>query len=159
MENVKLNLIPGLNNPVCHVSQYDIGRIIRLNLFEGSSIYTLSGNEIIRLNVRKPDNTILEEQLVNTSSTYVTFDTSEQMCPLPGDNVCELSIESNGTIIRSINFLMKVEKSPLYKGIEVESSVEDLDEQVKEAISSMTFDFGLHSKFIDIKTYIYTYVQ
>jgi len=159
MENIKLNLIPGLNNPVCHVSQYDIGRIIRLNLFEGDSVYTLSGNETIRLNVRKPDNTILEEQLANTSSTYVTFDTSEQMCPLPGDNICELSIESNGTIIHSINFLMKVEKSPLYKGIEVNSSVEDLDEQIKETISTMTFDFGLHSKFIDIKTYMYSYVQ
>ena len=157
MENVTLNLIPGLNNPVCHVSQYDVGRIIRLNLFEGSSIYTLSGNEIIRLNVRKPDNTILEERLANTSSTYVTFNTSEQMCPLPGDNICELSIENNGTLIHSINFLMRVEKSPLYKGIEVNSSVEDLDRQIQEVISHMSLNFGLHSKFIDIKTYVYTY--
>lgn len=159
MENVNLNLIPGLNNPVCHVSQYDTGRIIRLNLFEGINIYTLTGNEIIKLNVRKPDNTVLEEQLTNTSSNYVMFSTVEQMCPLYGDNVCELSIEYNGTIIHSINFLMKVEKSPLYKGIEVASSVEDLDKQIKEAISGMSFDFGLHSKFIDIKTYTYTYVQ
>lgn len=157
MENINLDLIPGLNNPVCHVSQYDVGRIIRLNLFEERTVYHLSGNETIKLNIRKPDNTTIEERLENTASTYVTFSTVEQMCPLPGDNICELLIENNGTLMHSINFLMRVEKSPLYKGIEVNSSVEDLDRQIQEAISHMSLNFGLHSKFIDIKTYVYTY--
>lgn len=157
MENINLDLIPGLNNPVCHVSQYDVGRIIRLNLFEERIVYQLSGNETIKLNIRKPDNTTIEERLENTASTYVTFSTVEQMCPLPGDNICELSIENNGTLIHSINFLMRVEKSPLYKGIEVNSSIEDLNSQIQEVISHMSLNFGLHSKFIDIKTYVYTY--
>ncbi len=156
MENITLNLIPGLNNPVCHVSQYDVNRIIRLNLYEGNTIYTLSGSERVILNVRKPDNTVVSSILANTSSSYVTFNTTTQMCPLPGDNVCELSIELNDTIIHSINFLMRVEKSPLYKGIEEASSLENLNTQIQDVIEHMTLNFGLQSKYIDIKTYIYT---
>ena len=157
MEIVNLNLIPGLNNPVCHVSQFDVGRVIRLNLFEGDSVYALTGNETIKLNVRKPDNKVLTRDIVNTSSTYITFTTVEQMCPLPGDNICELSIEYNNVVIKSINFLMRVEKDPLYKGVETQSAIENLDSQIEEVISHMTFDFGLHSTYIDIKTDIYTY--
>ena len=157
MEIINLNLIPGLNNPVCHVSQFDVGRVIRLDLFEGDSVYTLTGNETIKLNVRKPDNKVLTRDITNTSSTYITFTTVEQMCPLPGDNICELSIMSGDTIIKSINFLMRVEKDPLYKGVETQSAIENLDSQIEEVISHMTFDFGLHSTYIDIKTDIYTY--
>lgn len=159
MEIVNINLIPGLNNPVCHVSQFDVGRTIRLNLYEGSSIYTLSGTETIKLNIRKPDNTVLVRDITNTSSTYVTFNTVEQMCPLPGDNICELSITSGNTIIKSINFLMRVEKDPLYKGVETESAIENLDSQIADAVSHMTFNFGLHATYIDIKTDIFSYVE
>ena len=159
MEIVNLNLIPGLNNPVCHVSQFDVGRTIRLNLFDGDSVFTLSGTETITLNIRKPDNTVLTRDISNTSSNYITFNTIEQMCPLPGENVCELSIESNGTVIKSINFLMIVEISPLYKGVESQTAIQDLDSQIEYTISHMTFLFGLHSKFIDIKTYTYTYLD
>ena len=159
MEIININLIPGLNNPVCHVSQFDVGRTIRLNLYEGSSIYTLSGTETIKLNIRKPDNTVLVRDITNTSSTYVTFNTVEQMCPLPGENLCELSISSGGTVIKSINFIMLVECDPLYKGVETESAIENLDSQIEYTISHMTFLFGLHSKFIDIQTYTYTYVD
>lgn len=159
MEIININLIPGLNNPVCHVSQFDVGRTIRLNLYEGSSVYTLSGTETIKLNIRKPDNTVITRDIRNTSSTYITFNTTEQMCPLPGENVCELSIESNGTVIKSINFLMIVEISPLYKGVESQTAIQDLDSQIEYTISHMTFLFGLHSKFIDIQTYTYTYLD
>lgn len=159
MEIININLIPGLNNPVCHVSQFDVGRTIRLNLYEGSSVYTLSGTEIIKLNIRKPDNTVLVRDITNTSSTYVTFNTTEQMCPLPGDNICELSITSGNTIIKSINFLMRVEKDPLYKGVETESAIENLDSQIADAVSHMTFNFGLHATYIDIKTDIFSYVE
>ena len=159
MEIVNLNLIPGLNNPVCHVSQFDVGRTIRLNLFDGDSVFTLSGTETITLNIRKPDNTVLTRDVRNTSSTYITFNTTEQMCPLPGENICELSIESNGTVIKSINFLMIVEISPLYKGVETQSAIQNLDSQIEEAISHMTFNFGLHSTYIDIKTDTFSYVE
>ena len=159
MEIVNINLIPGLNNPVCHVSQFDVGRTIRLNLYEGSSVYTLSGTETIKLNVRKPDNKVLVRDVINTSSTYVTFNTTEQMCPLPGENLCELSISSGGTVIKSINFIMLVECDPLYKGVETESAIENLDSQIFDTVSHMTFNFGLHATYIDIKTDIFSYTE
>ena len=79
MESFNINLIPGRNNPVCHVSQYDKGRTIRVNLFEGSSVYTLTGAETVTANVRKPDGNIVTSTLTNTSDSYVEIITTEQM--------------------------------------------------------------------------------
>ena len=47
MESFNLNIIPGKDRPVCHASQYDIGRTIRVNLFEGFNVFTLDGTEVI----------------------------------------------------------------------------------------------------------------
>lgn len=156
MEIINLNLIPGLNNPVCHVSQFDVGRTIRLNLFEGGASYTLSGSEVLYLIVRKPDNKTLERLVVNTSSNYVTFNTTEQMCPLPGKNICELKITNSGNAIKSVNFLMIVEEDPLYNGVEEQSEIKNLDSQIEERIKEMDLGWGLISHYIDIKTAIYS---
>ena len=156
MEIINLNLIPGLNNPVCHVSQFDVGRIIQLDLYEGSSIYTLSGNETIKLVVRKPDNTVLIRDITNTSSTYVRFSTTEQMCPLPGKNICELQISNSGTILHSVNLYMFVEEGPLYKGVETQSALDNLNTQIEEAIRGMNIGGGLISNYIEIKTAEYS---
>ena len=155
METIKLNLIPGLNNPVCHVSQYDIGRAIKFELYEGSTIYTLDGTETLTLIVRKPDNTIYTVGVTNTSSNYITISTVEQMCPLPGYNTCELKIEKNETTIKSINFLMFVEEDPYYNGIQTETGINNLTTQIEDILRHMDIGGGLHSTYVNIKTSTY----
>lgn len=156
MELIDLNLIPGLTNPVCHVSQFDVGRVIKFNLFEGSAVYTLSGTETLTLIVKKPDNTILTQSITNTSSNYITISTIEQMCPIYGYNICELKIEDSGTVIHSTNFLMFVEKDPFCNGVETQSAIDNLTTQIEEILRTMDIGGGLHATYIDIRTATYT---
>lgn len=130
METFNIDLIPGRANPVCHVSQYDEGRTIRVNLFEGSSVYTLTGAETVTVNVRKPDGNIVTDTLTNTSDSYVEIVTTEQMTACAGSNLCELSIEDGGDVIGTLNFIMEVERSPLEGGIASQSEINNLQTQV-----------------------------
>lgn len=134
MESFNINLIPGRNNPVCHVSQYDKGRTIRVNLFEGSSVYTLTGAETVTANVRKPDGNIVTSTLTNTSDSYVEIITTEQMTACAGSNICELAIENGADLIGTLNFVMEVERSPLEGGIASQSEIYNLETQINAMV-------------------------
>ena len=135
MEIIKLNIIPNGVTPVCHASQFDVKRKIRAELFELNDPYTLSGEETVTLNVRKPDKTIVTMTLTNTADNYVEFETTEQMCAVYGENKCEIKISYDDMTIGSLNFIMQVERDPLYQGITSESEIENLQTQVDTAVA------------------------
>lgn len=126
METFNLNLIPSGTCPVCHVSQYDIGRQFRANLFEGSSVFTLDGTETVSVYVSKPDGNMVTESVTNTSSNYVVIETTEQMTACDGANLCELRIEKGGDRIGTLNFVMECEKSP-DTGITSQTEINNLE--------------------------------
>lgn len=134
METIDLNLIPGEAFPVCHVSQFDVGRQIKIKLFEGSSIYTLSGTETLVLDVKKPDTCVVTVEVPNTSSDYVIITTTQQMTACPGQNMCEIKITSGSTVIGTLNFIMEVEEDPLNNGVTSQSAIHDLYSQVEEIV-------------------------
>lgn len=135
MEIIKLNLIPSGVNPTCHCSQYDNGRVIRIDLFDGLTPYVLQSGDTVTLNVRKPDNTIIETSLTATQgNTYVNLVTTEQMCACVGYNLCDLTITNGSTVIGTLNFIMQVERDVLADGIPSQSVIEDLDALVAEAV-------------------------
>ena len=130
METIKLNLIPGSVAPVCHASQYDIGRKIKALLFDGASEYTLS-NETISIDVRKPDGKFVTVSLTVVSGrNYVEIETTQQMCAVSGRNVCELKISKGTVIIGTANFYMDVEVDPTDGAIASASEIQDLQAQV-----------------------------
>ena len=135
METFNLNLIPGKNNPVVHASQFDEGRVIRVNLFEGSSVYTLDGTEVISISVRKNDGHIVTEAITNTSDSYVEIVTTEQMTACAGSNLCELKIEKGSDVIGTLNFILEVEVDPLDGGDPSESFIHDLNAQIYAAVA------------------------
>lgn len=135
MEIIKLNLIPSGNNPVCHCSQYDNGRIIRAELFDGLTPYSIASGDSLTLNVRKPDNTIVSANLTTTQgNTYVDFATTEQICAVVGKSLAEIKITNGTTVIGTLNFIIEVERDVLADGIPSESVIEDLEELIAEAI-------------------------
>lgn len=105
METINLDLTPGRIPPVCHTSQYDIGRVIRINLLDGESPHTLAGTEEISLRTRKPNGETVVEEVENTADSYVEIVTSKDTCDISGENWCELEIDTIGTH----NFKMSVE--------------------------------------------------
>ena len=76
MEIINLNLIPGKAWPVAHATQFDKGREFRANLFEGSQVYTLAGDETVDAIIKKPDGNQVTETLVNTADKYVIVTTT-----------------------------------------------------------------------------------
>lgn len=129
MEVFNLDIIPGKSVPVIHASQFDAGREFKANLFEGPTVYTLSGAETLSVIVRKPDGNMVTAAVTNTSDSYITFKTTEQMTACDGANLCELRIENGADVIGSINFIMEVEKSP-DTGITSASEIHNLAAQV-----------------------------
>ena len=131
MEQINLNLIPSGIMPRCHVSQYDAGRVIKFNLYDGNTPYAIASGDTVTLNVRKPDNTIVTAAATATQGqTFVTIETTEQMCAVFGDNLCELNIANGGDSIGSLNFIMEVEEDVLSNGDPSQSEIHDLSEQV-----------------------------
>jgi hypothetical protein len=135
MEIIKLNLIPSGVNPTCHCSQYDNGRVIRIELFDGLTPYTLQSGDTVTLNVRKPDNHIVTTTLTATQGNkYVDLVTTEQICACVGYNLCDLTITNGTKVIGTLNFIMQIERDVLADGIPSQSVIEDLDELVAEAV-------------------------
>ena len=132
MEQIRVDMTPKGIKPVCHSSQYDKGRIIRLNLVDGIQGYTLTGEETLELEVRKPDNNIVTAEVQNTSSNYVLIVTTEQMTACEGDSNCEIRVRLGDTDIGSINFILRVEEDPLKDGIESETEIHNLHTQIEE---------------------------
>ena len=131
MESIKLNLIPSDNTkPVCHASQYDNGRSIRLELYDGDYPYILS-DETIELDVKKGDGNVVTTELAFTEgNAYVDMITTEQMTAIHGQNFCELKISKDETVIYTKNFILKVEQSVLEGGIQSESEIHNLQTQI-----------------------------
>ena len=136
MEQINLNLIPGRTMPVAHASQYDVGRTIRFNLFEGDTIYSLDGTETVNVNVRKTDgNVVTEELTVTASASYVEVVTTEQMTACSGSNLAEIQIIKGDDTIGTLNFILEVEEDPMEGGIQSESEINNLRSQVANIVA------------------------
>ena len=135
MEIIKLNLIPNGVNPTCHAKQYDEGRVIRFELFDGLTPYTLQSGDTVTLNLRKPDNTIIESSVTATQGNkYVDLVTTEQICAVAGYNLGTFKITNGSVEIGTLNFIMAVARDVLADGIPSQSVIEDLDALVEEAV-------------------------
>lgn len=108
MQSYNLNLIPKHFPLICHASQYDIGRVIRLYLFDDAVPYTLSGSESIKLRIRKLDGGLVTKTITNTASNYVDIITDEDLTNVAGRVYCKLRIDSVG----AKGFYLDVEKQP-----------------------------------------------
>lgn len=135
MESFNLNIIPGKDRPVCHASQFDIGRTIHVNLFEGFNVFTLDGTEVISISVRKPDGNVVTDSVTNTSDSYVEFVTTEQMTACHGSNLCELKLEKGADVIGTMNFILEVEQDPLDGGVQSDTQIHNLQTQVADLVA------------------------
>ena len=111
MEHIHLNMIPDGIAEVSHASQFDNGRQIRFNIFNGDSAYTLDGTETITMVVNG-----VEEAVANTSDNYVVWDVDASDCEEAGAIECELRIVKGGVKLGSKNFFLAVETDPYGAG-------------------------------------------
>lgn len=140
MEQIKVDLIPGRQNPVCHASQYDVGRVIRVQITDNAAAYTLDGTETITVEVSKPDGNFVTASCTATSGkTYVDVITTEQMTAVAGSSLCELKIEKGGDTLGTLNFIMEVERDPIDGASSSESVIENLQAMVNAAVAASPY--------------------
>ena len=112
MEEIYLNLTPTGNHPVCHVSQYDVGRTIRVYLFDDVIAYALKEGDTLTLNIKKPNGENVSAMLaVVVGEVYSDIVTVEQMCDITGRNECELRLKNGTKNIGTLNFYIEVEEA------------------------------------------------
>ena len=147
METIKLDLIPGKKMPSLHASQYDDGREHGIDLFENGVAYKLDGTETLTINERKGDDCICSLDIENTfaDSNHIVFASTEQMCAVWGNNICELVIAKGEKTIGTLNFILEVEPSPTEGGIESESEIKNLERQI-EAITEEVIGDNYYTK-------------
>ena len=112
MERLKLNLVPGGVLTVCHASQYDNGRTVRFDLYDGDSKVTLAGTETITATLRKPSGAEVTLNVTNTSSDYVDVVTDSDTCDEAGVYLGGLRVVNSSVIIGSANFVLLAEVDP-----------------------------------------------
>lgn len=140
MEQIRLDLIPGKSAPVCHASQYDVGRTIRLNLVEGGSEYSIPSGTTAEIHIRKPDNNIISAAVTATQGNkYIDIVTAEQWTACAGTNLCEIVLTNGGNVIGTINFILEVEMDPIDGGSASESVIYNIQALVDTAVALHTF--------------------
>lgn len=139
-ETIKLNLIPGGDLPVLHSSQFDSGRALTFEIYDGEELFTSFDAYDISLHARKVDGTIIGIDTYNVDSEnhQVIFFTTEQLTACAGKNICELVFTDSisGSVVGSCNFILEVEPDPYAGGIDSESDIENLSTQIAAIVDS-----------------------
>ena len=138
-QHVELNMIPGGELPVVHVSQFDTLRAFHFDLKVGEDDWTIPEGIHFELHCRKVDDNIVIIAPDSTDTSSVTFTTTEQLTACSGKNECELVAiddEDDSLIIGSINFILDVEADPLAGGLNSETAIYNLTVQIEDIISS-----------------------
>ena len=110
METRNVNITPGGQPPIIHVSQNDVGRTITINVTNGTGWYDLTGCSAALAGI-KPSG--LGFTVNGTISGHtVTITTVKLMTAEYGNIACELKITKGTTKIGTANIILAVEKDP-----------------------------------------------
>ena len=148
-QSKNINITPGGETPILHVSQGDIGRSIILNVKDGDSFYDLAGCAAALVGV-KPSG--LGFSVSGTVSGHtVTITTVKLMTAEHGKIACELRITKNGDRIGTANMILAVERDPHPDGT-TDGNVDELIPEITvlveraEAASSDAEAYGVGTR-------------
>lgn len=125
-QKIKLNLIPGGIPPIVHVSQYDVGRPLAFELYDGMSAATIEAGTVVDIRATKPDGTGFE-YACTWENNVVSIATQAQMTVLAGQIECELHLVKNQQEIGTANFILEVEEAALRADTDIsETEIPDI---------------------------------
>lgn len=131
-QELNISIIPKGDIPSYYAKQYETGRPIIIKLLDDNGdAFNPDLTDIIKLNCRKVDDNIVIIAPDSVSGNTITFITTEQLTACCGDNLCELRITDNEEKeIATINFILHVQKMPTVGGLDSESQIDDLSNQI-----------------------------
>ena len=110
MQIINLQITPNGVMPVVNASQYDYGRLVQFNLYDGASEYIPPEGTEIRVEGRKSDGNAFS-YFVTYVGNAVTVVLTQQMTALAEEVPCELRLSLNDEDIGTLNFTLAVEPS------------------------------------------------
>lgn len=110
MQIINLQITPNGVMPVVNASQYDYGRLVQFNLYDGASAYIPPEGTEIRVEGRKSDGNAFS-YFVTYVGNAVTVVLTQQMTALAEEVPCELRLSLNNEDIGTLNFTLAVEPS------------------------------------------------
>ncbi|MBR2414903.1 MAG: BppU family phage baseplate upper protein [Clostridia bacterium] len=114
MQELNLQYAPTAVNPVIHVSQFDVGRQFKFDLFDGATAYVMPAGTTARVEGLKPDGHAFSyDNNIVVSGNVATITTTLQMTVIAGTVDCEIRFSNGSDDIGTLNFKLVVEKSPI----------------------------------------------
>ena len=132
MASYTLNLIPGAAPVVVHVNQYDRGYMIDFTIYDGDTVFSLSGYTAV-INIGKPDRTVYAGGQVTLQGNVAAVTLAEQMTAMYGPCIAELVFTNASGRRATANFILAVEKSPLEDGAQSESVINYIESSIEAA--------------------------
>ena len=112
-QSINLQITPNGVIPTIYASQFDVGREITFNLYDGSTAYTPPAGSTIRFEGKKSDGNGFSYNCTYVDNV-VTVVLTDQMTVFAEDVQCELRIaDINANDIGTLNVVLSVEKSPI----------------------------------------------
>ena len=112
-QSINLQITPNGVIPTIYASQFDVGREITFNLYDGSTAYTPPAGSTIRFEGKKSDGNGFSYNCTYVDNV-VTMALTDQMTVFAEEVPCELRIaDTDNNDIGTLNILLSVEKSPI----------------------------------------------
>lgn len=141
-ETIEVNMIPGKALPVCHVSQGDDGREIKVDLIDGIFKHTIESGETAEVRIKKQDGSVYKSNVsVTPGATYVTLTVTSDMDDIAGNNLCEIRLTKAGVVKGTGNFIMRVEEDPYSDGSSPEPPPQQLAGLTATNINIMSAEY------------------
>ncbi len=112
-QSINLQITPSGVIPTIYASQFDVGREITFNLYDGATAYIPPAGSTIRFEGKKSDGNAFSYDCAYTDNV-VTVILTDQMTVFAENVTCELRIaDINANDIGTLNVILSVEKSPI----------------------------------------------
>ena len=112
-QSINLQITPSGVTPTIYASQFDVGREITFNLYDGPTAYIPPAGSTIRFEGKKSDGNGFSYDC-NYTDNVVTVVLTDQMTVFAENVTCELRIaDINANDIGTLNVILSVEKSPI----------------------------------------------
>ena len=106
-EVIKLNLIPSGEMPTFHCSQFDNGREILIDLFNGEDEYSLPAGYTAELHTRKMDNNIVTLATTSEGKNLSSFEILRSIIDFIFSDVSNFLLVITSFILRLLRYIFQ----------------------------------------------------
>lgn len=150
-----LDVVPGYDPPVIHVSEYDVGRRYSVSILNDGAPLNLHPNLIATIEGTVEDFINHSEKIVkavfkditaNIEDNKVIFNLTEEMTAYKGHVWCKIKFKAGTEAISTCGFILDVDRAGAEA--EVVINARGFDKQIKDAVTEYLDEEGFESNYV-----------